>query len=495
MACAAVGLWAVLLVCQHRWGQDIRLHYATVLAMDRNLVHPGDPMVGGSSAGPYFSPYILVLALAARAGLSVTAAFGIAALVNTALFLWGFRRFAAHLSPRPLVAALGLACTLLLWGWNSYGWSGFLDLRSVATQLPYPSMLGLALMFFVWDALLTLRARRDPRTAARLAVLAALLVLVHPFTALNTAVGAAAIVVARPKAWRRRDLVVLALAAAVALALVAAWPYSDFLALFGGSSEFNLIHRPLMRHPAGRYGLALIGLPALLLGLRRPLGRELLLLFLGGSLLVLYARQSHAYAWARALPIYGLPLQLALARHLADPASRRRPPESPNPPDTARKDPIRTWGYAGAAAIVAAVASLGALAGVLPVIPGRVDLGTRQWTIPAGVPDERWSILTRHLGPGEVVMAEPATAAIANRFGILSVAPAWPDPFIGNEATRRADSARFFARSTSPALRLALADRYRVACLIAPVPFTPAAYPTFGQVTATPGRTVLACRR
>jgi hypothetical protein len=185
-----LGVWAVLLVLQHRWGQDIRLHYATLDALERDPWNPGDPMVGGPSTGPYFSPYMLLLAFVGKTGLSGVTVFGIAALANTALFLWAFRRFAAHLSPKPAVAALGLIFTVLLWGWSSYGWSGFLDLRSLATELPYPAMLGLALMFLVWDALLRFRDTRASRPLVALVLLAALLVLIHPFTAVNTTVGA-----------------------------------------------------------------------------------------------------------------------------------------------------------------------------------------------------------------------------------------------------------------------------------------------------------------
>lgn len=517
LVCAIVGVWAVLLVWQHRWGQDIRLHYATLYALERDPWHPGDPMVGGPSAGPYFSPYMLVLAFIAKAGLSATAIFGLAALVNVGLFLWGFRRFVGHISPRPAVASLGLVFTLLLWGWSSYGWSGFLDLRSVSAELPYPAMLGLALMFFIWDALLRYRSSADRTALVVLALLAALLVLVHPFTAVNTAVGAIAICLARPQSWRRSQVIGLIVAGVVVLALVLAWPYSDLTSLFKGSAEFSRIHRPLMRSAASRYSLALIGLPALLLGLRRPLGRELLLLFLGGAGLVAYARYGHSYAYARALPIYGLPLQLALARHLAEPLYRRtaspapaaaamahasatgstgpalleEDPKRPADPPEHRRTPRLI--YAAATAGVAVVASLGALAGVLPAIPGRIDLGTPQWRIASGVPDERWQFLTAHLRQGDVVMAEPLTGGIVNRFGMYSVAPAWPDPFIRDEAARKTVVAEFFSPTTSPAVRLEIADRYHARCLIITSPFDPQAFPTFGQVAAT-GHSILACR-
>lgn len=521
LVCAIVGVWAVLLVWQHRWGQDIRLHYATLYALERDPLHPGDPMVGGPSAGPYFSPYMLLLAFIAKAGLSATAVFGLAALVNTGLFLWGFRRFVGHISPRPAAASLGLIFTLLLWGWSSYGWSGFLDLRSVSAELPYPAMLGLALMFFVWDALLRYRASADRKALVLLAVLAALLVLIHPFTAVNTAIGATAICLAHPQSWQRRQVIGLVVAGAVVLALVLAWPYSDLTSLFKGSAEFSRIHRPLMRGAASRYSLALIGLPALLLGLRRPLGRELLLLFLGGAGLVAYARYGHSYAYARALPIYGLPLQLALARHLAEPLSRRTsapapasapaevafahasatgsngpalPEEGPkgpaDPPETGRTPRLV---YAVATAAVAAVACLGALAGVLPVIPGKTDLGTPQWRIPDGVPDEKWQFLTAHLRQGDVVMTTPTSGGIVNRFGMYSVAPAWPDPFIRDEAARRDAATRFFAPATSPAVRLQIADNYHARCLITTSPFNAQDFPTFHQVAST-GHSLLACR-
>jgi hypothetical protein len=90
-------------------------------------------------------------------------------------------------------------------------------------------------------------------------------------------------------------------------------------------------------------------------------------------------------------------------------------------------------------------------------------------------------------------MTTPLSGGIVNRYGMYSVAPAWPDPFIHDEAARRAAASTFFDSATAPAVRLELADRYHARCLVTTAPFDPVGYPTFREVTST-GGSILACR-
>jgi hypothetical protein len=216
-------LWACGVVAQHTWTNDFLLHVGTVRAMARDPLHPPDPMVGTGFGSPYYSPLILLLALVVRlGGLSPLAVFGGLALVNAVLLLWSFRRFCGWFTSSS-GATIALVATLFLWGVNPPVWSGFLSMRSLAEVLPYPSTFAFGLMLLAWDRLLRYQARHEPRHLVSFGLLAATITLVHSFTAVSTAIGVVAILIAHWSAWRRRDLVGLALAGLGAFLLVAVW--------------------------------------------------------------------------------------------------------------------------------------------------------------------------------------------------------------------------------------------------------------------------------
>jgi hypothetical protein len=478
---ALIGVWAILIVVRHIWDLDVRLHTATLYALARNLWDPLDPMVGAQHGSLYFSPYMFVLALPVHEGwLGPTAVLCVAALVNVALVLWGFRRFCAHVSDSSLVAAIGLVFMAVLWGWHPLVWSGLVNAESLAVTLPFPSVMGLALTFFTWDALLCYRSSRRPRWLAILAVLLACTLLVNPFSALNAAAGLAAFAVSRPRQWRRADLAGLVLAGAAAFGLALAWPYANILSAFSAPPAFAQIHHRLVEDLVARNGLVILGVPALIYGFRRKMGRELLLLFLCGVALIGYAAVSGSYGYARALPLVGIPAQVALAAALAAPEWR-----------LTGMPRVLT---AVAAALAFAAGLLGAAPGILRAVPGNVAFAPHHWRPPTVNPDAHWSFLGRDLRQGDVVIAQTA-GGVLNEYGIYTVAPSWPDPAVPDAAARQRATATFFFPATTPAERLAIADRYHVRCLLSDGPVAPAGYPGFRRVAAGTAGQELACRR
>jgi hypothetical protein len=273
--CAAVLGWAVLVVLRHSWAGDIRLHLGTLHGLLRDPWSPVDPLVGAVEGSPYYSPYMVALAAFAKlTGLSPLTVLELAGLANVALWLWALIRFCGLLGG-PAVGALAVVFSLLLWGLRPPEWSGFFGLYSLSWTMSYPSLTATALMLLAWRAYL--EARWAP-----LAPLLALVLLIHPFTALNTVLGLSAFALAEPARLRARGQYA---AGAAALLLALAWPWSDLTALPAASGGLSSIHRGLVMdvfdaYGLGHYGLALAGLPALLTGIgRRPLGRELALLF------------------------------------------------------------------------------------------------------------------------------------------------------------------------------------------------------------------------
>jgi hypothetical protein len=477
---ALISVWAILVVVRHIWDLDVRLHIATLFALARDPWNPLDPMVGSGHGSLYFSPYMLALAWPVREGwLAPATVLCVAALVNVALILWGFRRFCAHISDSPLVAAIGLVFMAVLWGWHPLVWSGLVNAESLAVTLPFPSVMGLALTFFTWDALLCYRSSRRPRWLAILAVLLACTLLVNPFSALNAVAGLAAFAVSRPRSWRRADLAGLALAAGAAFSLALAWPYTDILSAFSAPPAFSQIHHRLLEDLVARNGLVIVGVPALIYGFRRRMGRELVLLSVCGVALVVYAAVSGSYGFARALPIVGIPAQVALAATLAAPE----------------------WRLTGiprvlaveAAAIACAAGLLGAAPGILRAVPGNVAFAPHRWRPPAVNPDAHWSFLGKDLRQGDVVIAQTA-GGVLNEYGIYTVAPSWPDPSVPDATARQQATATFFSAAATPSERLAIASRYHVRCLLSDGPVAPAAYPGFRPVATGTSGQELACR-
>ncbi|WP_405147745.1 6-pyruvoyl-tetrahydropterin synthase-related protein [Sphaerisporangium sp. NBC_01403] len=472
-----VSAWSVLVAGRHAWTGDWHLHVATVRALAHHPLAPEDPLVGGQVGSPYFTPYTLLLALVSRTtGLTPEAVLSWAGVANAGLLLWGLRVFCRRLGDRTATAVLAVVFVLLLWGTRPFAWSGFPPMASLSFTQPYPSTLALALMPPCWAFMLRFREEGRPSDLVRLAVLAALIVLVHPFTAAETAFVAAAFLLARPRAWTRGRLIALACAGIGALALAALWPYAELSALARAGSGFSRIHSTLVANAFGKYWLVLVGIPALWLGRRLPLGRELAVGFAAGTAVVTVAVLLGRYEFTRLIPVVALMSQLAVARCLGD--------------------RLAGWRPYGAVAATACVAGLfGAAPGIARALPPGVpaDLvparATEHW--PGGRIDHRAEFARPYVRDGDVVMARRAAATrTLVGWGVRAVAPPYPYPFVADETARRTAQRRMFAGATPPEERLALADRYGVRCLLGR---RPPEVPGFVPVAAS-GRETLLCR-
>ncbi len=440
--------WALLVVKRHSWNSDFRIHLATVLEIMRNPWSPVDPLVGAGHGNPYFSPYMAVAGWLGKAGLGARTALELCGLASLAVWLWAVRRFCRHVGDSQWIPVVFVAATFFLWGTDRFAWSGFLGLHSLSWNIAYPSTLGAGLMLLTWDAYLRARTADRPNPWPIGAYLVAV-VLIHPFTGVNTVLGLIALIAADPgAAWRALGRagywrVVLAAAAAVAVALL--WPLSDVLSLLNGSHDFNTIHKPLVSNLWHRYGYALIGVPALIARFRRPLGRELLIMFGLAVSVVTIGALTGSYSLARAIPIVLLPLHLSIAAWVADAKGRR---------------------LVGVA-VVLVVLALGVRAQASGVARAFVwaDAKTlREWRVPSV--HSPYTPLLKSLAPGSVAISDdPQAGRALNPHGTFTVAPGWPDPWT-DEARRRADSRAFFAAATTPEQRLAIADRYRVSCAV-----------------------------
>jgi hypothetical protein len=471
-------LLALLPLCLRLpWAGDLGLHAAVVQRLGADLTAPGNPLVDEDTPSPYYSPWMVLLGAVARlTGWGPFAMLSIAAVTAAVLLLTGIYRFVRTLSAHRWAPALALPLVLLLWGWDLFAWSGWIELTSLALTVAYPSTLALGLSLHLW-AWLRQEAREGWRPAPCLAMgtLGAAVLLIHQFTGAIAILGATAIAVSSlaprsapraPHALRNLGFAVAAMAA-----LLTAWPYYDFWRL-ADTGGLESIHRDLYRDLLPRYGLALIALPALAVRARRHrLLDPLVLLFLTGAAVFTAGGLLHQWSWGRIWPGVMLPAQLALAVELAAlPAGRLR----------------RTAGAAVAAALAfGAWTQLGVVSYMLP-----------EHRQPAAIRNLRhipswghYSWISRHVRYGDVIMTHDYRALrMAPAYGAYTVAPAYPDFFLPDERQRRRDTAAFFARRTSPGTDREILTRYHVAWVIdTPSDSAVTRGPLFTPVATGPG--------
>ncbi|MDO0927445.1 hypothetical protein QQY24_19260 [Streptomyces sp. TG1A-8] len=442
-AAALVLVLLLLVVVRLPWAGDLGMHAATVQRLRHSLLHPGNPLVDADTPSPYYSPWTLLLGCLARlTGLPVFVVLRIGALAGLGALVTGVWRYVRTLSAHRAAPALAFLCLLLLWGPLPFNWSGFLGLNSLALTVSYPSVLALGLSFHLWAWLTrALGGGTDWGAWLGLGALWALVLLCHQFSGVVASLGAlATLIAARPG---RPVLLRLGAGLVLGAVLLRLWPYYDFFALFPAGPGLEAIHRPLYAHPAGRFGLVLLGVAALAPRLRRDRRDPLVLFFALGALVFAAGGLTGHYAWGRALPAALVPAQLAAALEAVS-AGRRA---------------VRAgWACVlGAALAAGAWTQAGALGYVVArhALPAAVAAKYRApW---AGY---RW--ITPWVGYGDVVMARTLPSRQIPAYGPYTVAPGYPDVFLPDEAERNAAVRRYFAGGTPAGERREAVRRYGV---------------------------------
>jgi hypothetical protein len=287
-------------------GADYWEHSAALHALIESPFSPGNPHLRSPALSPRYHPLYVLVALVSRAlHLNAIDAMGLAAVLNMLLFTGGvFWFFSTYFRDwrAPLYALLVLFTS---W-WRGWHFSNVYQLQILPSVAAYPSTTGLALSWFCFGAVLTI-IRRGPSPARFivLGLLACLVLLAHPLTAMAVFSGMACLAVFEPGApWRLRLLVLLTLVAGALLSHF--WPYySPFEVLSGrqgrvagwaqraiasAASDSPGPEQPLFYQVKGlrdALGLAAPGLlfAALMLALRKHLFAPLGLL----SMLVVFA--------------------------------------------------------------------------------------------------------------------------------------------------------------------------------------------------------------
>ena len=448
--CSALVLVMVAVTVQGRWVSDFWTHAATLAELMAAPGDPADPLVDGDHTFPYFSPYLLLLAAVARlTGLDAVTVLELVGVPVLVFALWAVRRFVAAFSDRRRVAVLFLVFTLLLWGVRPWFYSGMFSLGTLSIGLAWPSLLAFGLKLTVWRALCDFAEAPSRGPWLVLATVPALLVLVHPFTALNAAFGAVALMIGRWRGRRPQHLALLGAAAGISLALASLWPYYSLPDLLTSTAGFDSITRYLFVNKVDFFCLLAVGIPVLAARFVRDRRDPLVAMFVLATAIVAAAALIDRFSWGRVLPLAALPVHLGLALALGGEPWPWRP----------RARPVLAV-VAAAACLVGLWANLWALARAVPEawLPEHLPAAARTPT-PA-YPDYSW--ITTHVCRGDVVETDSWIAGrVIPTYGARQIVPPWPDPFLTDAAARGRDHQSFLA-SPDAAERGRIADDYGV---------------------------------
>lgn len=265
-------------------GSDYWEHSAALRALIEDPWSPRNPHLDSPASSPRFGPFFVLVALLARAlSLDALGAMGLAAVLNTLLFLLGIYAFFRTYFQAAWAPVIGLVVLFGSW-WEGWHFSNVYQLKVYFSVAGYPSTTALASTLLGFALTISeLRARR-PRALAlgALSVGWAFILITHPLTAMMSLSGALLLSATLPGVdWRRRCLVGSTVAAG---ALVCAlWPYfSAWEVILGGKgSDAKWVQRGIQSvaekaggnqshffyRPSGllnTLGLALLGIPVAL---------------------------------------------------------------------------------------------------------------------------------------------------------------------------------------------------------------------------------------
>jgi hypothetical protein len=431
--------WCTLYAWRGYFSSDFWEHAAVVRELSVRPFSPEHPLLSVDATHAYFSPYLLAVALAARAtGISAISALATAGLVNIVLLILALRRFLVRLLPQGEAAApYALLFIFFLWGKDAWMWSGFLHIGMLGYDASYPSTFAAAAMFLSLSLLLDALDRGRSLAFIGIALLLALCILTHPPTAVVLLAGLAALFLARVNNRFLINGVLLAGAVVVGVVGALAWPYFPVRQLLVAQpAEFHLWNVVFYQGVPAQVWPAMLALPVLVWRLRGN-RRDPLVLFVAG-LSVIYALGgiTGKYGLGRVVAYIVVFLQVALGAAVAT--------------WEARLPARRAWLAPACTLIVI----LGLLTYTRPPHPRMLRYERPLWY------DVR-SVLTP-VRPSEVVLADSRTSYMVPVLtGGRVVAWRHPVYWVPDHAERRQAQERFFAEATD-AERHEVIARYRV---------------------------------
>jgi hypothetical protein len=425
---------------------DFWLWLGAVREFAANPLDPSHPLLAVDAPDPYMGPYTFVLGIITRAASAdPVVVIAIAGLANLALVVGGLWRLTRAVSPAPYAPVLALVFTLVAWGWQPWRWSGYLNLNSIGSGLPYGSTFAFGIGLFCLASVWLWLREGGTHHLVVFGVGFPVVVLTHQMTGLWVAVVALGFTLSA--LGRERFLKLLA-AVAVSTGLVLAWPFYSVLELVTSLDGFDDLNRATYRRVVSRTFLALPGLVILGVRLRRswrdPLGLAAALT----GLVFVIGWVGDRGSVGRVLPGLILLAHLAMADWFAERLS--------SVDET--QDRIRVLRVTLTFVIV--IGLVGTAPGWLRAIPNHAvpDRAAERLRLVSLVePNLAFAEIIPHDGvviaPDRVNVAVGGVAAKVISVGV-------PAPFVPDAARRSADVRTVLSPATSPSDRDALISRY-----------------------------------
>lgn len=444
----ALGGALLLLLAFHSraaaWRGDFWIYVAAVDEIAARPLAPANPLFGNGYAFAFFSPYTMALGLFARlTHLGAYEVLVVQGVVNVLALLAALHAFNVTWLRRPAASFYALLFVLFLWGRDPWIFSSFFHLRSLTSVLTYPSTFAAAAAL-AGLAAFGGTARTRPRAASALMVpLGAVLWIVHPVNALFLSLGLFVWALSLPRWLETLALVGLAVAASVALAL--AWPMFPIPELWTG--QLQQVHdgnAAMYDRPLSRIAPALLGVPWLILRLRRNPRDPLALLALALGVAVVYGGLAGQWSYGRFISHAVLVCQLGLADAAATLEQRLG--------SSRGAWPQRLLAPATAGFLLAA-----SWPSVLRPTLEEMKPGDPHWL----------GFLGREVGRDDVVLAALEDCWYVPAFRGRIVAYPMPLPFVPDHQERVEAVDRFFARGATREERAETMRRYRVSFILA----------------------------
>jgi hypothetical protein len=431
---------------------DFWLWLGAVREFAANPLDPSHPLLAVDAPDPYMGPYAFVLGIITRAASAdPVVVIAIAGLVNLALVVGGLWRLTRAVSPAPYAPVLALVFTLVAWGWQPWRWSGYLNLNSIGSGLPYGSTFAFGIGLFCLASVWLWLREGGTHHLVVFGVGFPVVVLTHQMTGLWVAVVALGFTLSAlgtGTLGRQRFLKLLA-AVAVSTGLVLAWPFYSVLELVTSLDGFDDLNRATYRRVVSRTFLALPGLVILGVRLRRswrdPLGLAAALT----AMVFVIGWVGDRGSIGRVLPGLLLLAHLAMADWFAERLSSRHENQG------------RTRALRIALTFVIVMGLVGTAPGWLRTIPRDVvpDRAAERLRLVSLVePNLAFAEIIPH---DEVVIAPDRINVAVGGVAAKVISVGVPAPFVPDAGRRAADVATILSPATPASDRDALIASYR----------------------------------
>lgn len=440
-----------------RWAGDFWEHSAVVNEFMTRPLSPLHPQLNVNASHAFLNPYgfsVAMMALLIKAdAINTLAAFGV---LNFTILVIGLRQFIATVDqPRAEgITFYTLLLAMFLWGKDAWQFSGFYNIEILNDVLPYPSTLALglslcALALFSKNLALYSAAARllAVKRYLLIGLIAAVVLLIHPLTALFLWIGLASQVFAcqptRIYAWFDLGLTVT-----FSIGLAACWPYFSIVQLmFGAGAAYHPSNASMYLEIIQGTWPILLTLPLILWRATQRPNRAIALAML--ALLALYGwgYYSHQYSFGRSITFLLLLSNLLVAQCLIEIERLPRPQ-------------ILLLIKAGTAAALCVVAAawLYQSTSRLLTIANSLYLGR---PIASQISYRDLMFLKEYVQHDDVVLADIESSWILPSLAGKAVATKHPLAFVPDWFLRKGDVIDFFDLKTTAQARAEILKKYQ----------------------------------